>query len=318
MRFDFSGVPIFWRVTDALSRDIEPNDELWHSLFDTPAYRALTASEFSADFFKQCWRLAFRPGLRSENPPPGQLRFIQHYRQVVQAKEELEGFLEEMARSPDLYRSAVDMAMRHLPPGDYGDDPRVAFAVFDLDGRGYCPIVIDPLLAMTSGEALMPFLAHEFHHHYMCQLTGLQLGTSTDDRTALEWVVDQVHLEGLADMVNVDAEFEQGTVSESLADEVEKTPQFLRFMDTQLRSLGKHPDEASSIGEKIKGRLAASGHPVGYYMARMIRDQLGKTRLLDTCRDPLLFFRAYCEAEEHAGLASNLSAEGLKVLERSR
>ncbi len=317
MCLDFSSVDLFWPVADELSRGTEPDQKVWSSLFETPAYLALTASEFSVDFFKQCWRLAYSPHPCSEPPPPRRLRFVRHYRQVLEKKGELVQFLDKLGRCPDLYDRAVKMALHHLPPGDYADGPRVAFAVFDMDGRGYRPIVIDPLSAMTSGEQLVSFLAHEFHHHYVCQLTGLQLGTA-DDRTDLQWVVDQIHLEGLANMVNMDAQFEGGTCPPSFAEEVRKSPQFLFFMDAGLRALRTNPGEAESIGKKIRGRLASSGHPVGYHMARMIRDRLGKTRLLETTDDPLRFFRAFSEAEAAAGLCRTLTPGALDALEGVR
>ncbi|MFO8060577.1 MAG: DUF5700 domain-containing putative Zn-dependent protease [Bacillota bacterium] len=314
MCLDFSGVDLFWRIADDLSRGVEPGEKAWRSIFDTPAYRALTASEFSEDFFRECWHLAFHPDSRREDPPSSRLRFVRHYRRVLQRKRELLPFLDRLRHSPDLHDSAAKMALSHLPPGDYSA-PRVAFAVFDLDGRGYRPIVVDPLCAMTRGDQLLPFLAHEFHHHYVCQLTGVRLGTAQDNRTDLQWVVDQIHLEGLANMVNMDGPFKEGTCPECFAREVRRAPEFLLFMDGQLRSLGDCPGEASSAGREIRARLPSSGHPVGYYMTALIRDHLGKEQLLQNSGNALQFFRTFSRAEEAADLCRTLSPEALDILE---
>lgn len=315
MCYDVSSVDAFWRIADDLSRDIEPDEEVWASLFRTPGYRALTASEFTQDFFRESWRLAFSPGLGTESPPQRRLRYIQHYREVLDRKSEIVSFLDSVIRSRDLYKRAVEMAMNHLPREDYQDHPRIAFAVFDMDGRGYRPIVIDPLSAMTSGDGLIYFLAHEFHHHYVGELTGLRPGTAEDTRTDLEWVVDQIHFEGLANMVNWDADSERGAHSEAYLEELRRAPDFLRFMDSRLRTVQEREVSVEEIGREVRRHLAHSGHPAGYHMAVTIRDQLGKARLLETTHDPRLFFRAFSEAEVKGGLQQTLTASALDVLD---
>jgi len=316
MSFDFSAVDAFWPAVDRLSEDQEPDADTWSHLFSRPAYRALTASEFSVAFFQRCWRLSYMPSRSSETPPGRLLHFIRHYRTVRDKRGELQDFLAGLARRPDVYERAVELARMHLPPDDSGEDPSAAFAVFDLDGRGYRPIVVDPLKARTAGNGLVPFLAHEFHHHYVSGRRGLPLGATHDDRTDLEWVADQIHLEGLANMVNVDPGFERGTCPPSFVEEVQRTPTFLHFFSQQLQRLGRRPQEAESIGRCIRTRLPESGHPVGYYVARTIRDRLGREKLLRTTDDPLLFFREFSRAERTAGRSPTLPRAALDALEQ--
>ena len=316
MSFDFSAVDHFWRMSEELTRGCEPGDRLWSAIFATAAYRALTASEFSRDFFKTCWRAAFRPDCEAETVSPHYDRFIDHYRRTARQRVPISKFLGELDGSGWLYERARKQAMEHLPPAHYPEDPEVAFAPFDLDGRGYRPIVIDPLCALTLAEKLVPFLAHEFHHHYVCQLTGLELGVGPDARTDLQWVVDQVHLEGLADMVNRDSAFEQGQSSPGFVSDVDEAPDYLASMNEHLRAVRRHPGDSERRFQKLRSNLASSGHPLGYYMARVIRRYLGRERLLETAHDPLLFFRCYVQAGERGGLEVTLQPEALEVLEQ--
>lgn len=314
MHYDFSSVDSFWPIVDALSRDVEPGEDTWASLFRTPGYRALTASEFSRDFFRECWRLAFQPSMQMEDPPPRRARYIEHYRKVLARKDEIVAFLQKCKRSHSLYDRAVEMAMEHLPPADYRDHPRLAFVVFDMDGRGYQPIVVDPLSAMASGDGLVYFLAHEFHHHYVGELTGLRPGSSQYTYSDLEWVVDQIHREGLANMVNWEADSRRGVHSEAYLEALRRAPEYLRFMDSRLQAVQERGDTIEDIGGELRRNLAYSGHPVGYYMARTIRDNLGRASLLECTHDPLVFFLTFAEAERKAGLKQTLTLESQGML----
>jgi len=48
--FDFTAIDLFWDIQTTLAADEEPTEQQWQALFDTPGYRALTASEFPVDF----------------------------------------------------------------------------------------------------------------------------------------------------------------------------------------------------------------------------------------------------------------------------
>lgn len=59
--FDFSGMDRFWEVVAVLEADRDPTTAQWNALFETPGYRALTASEFDRSFLEDAFEIAFRP-----------------------------------------------------------------------------------------------------------------------------------------------------------------------------------------------------------------------------------------------------------------
>jgi len=123
------------------------------------------------------------------------------------------------------------------------------------------------------------------------------MGNEQDLRSDLEWVMDQIHLEGLADMVNVGAEFDIFSKDNSYAQKVREAPQFLRFFACKLQTLANDPSRRDDIEYDIRRSLPQSGHPVGYYMARHISDTLGRKRLLECTDNPMKFFEAFCQTE---------------------
>jgi hypothetical protein len=104
---DFSGVDEFWKITSILVQDIEPDENDWNALFNTPGYSILTESEFSKDYFKNYFRLAYMPNkkdmLREElGKPHWRVQYLRHMTTVLSQKEEKET---KRARSKPKYKS---------------------------------------------------------------------------------------------------------------------------------------------------------------------------------------------------------------------
>lgn len=321
---DVSGIELFWRVVDSLSRDEEPNPELWRSLFASPGYSALTRSEFAPSTFQENFRLAYMPSLRdslARTLDEGTTdRRLRHYVQVAERRSELADFAEELKRF-DLMVEPSRLAAEWLPrPLPDGPAP-VALVVFAMDARGYDPIVIDLLAARELD--LHSFLAHESHHWYRNDRATVEWNAVPPHDEDVLWTLYQIQGEGIADQIDkrpwidggepVPAPFE--SYSAGYLEELAATPATIRGLDSLLTELGAatDPGHRARIGARIAGLVPMSGHPTGYYMARTILEQLGRERLVQNVTNPAAFFRAYDEAARASG-GPTLSPEALLSL----
>ena len=316
--FDFTGAEQFFRLSGLLQEGGEPSPSAWRALFDTPGYRALTAGEFQPHFLKDVWRLALSPRLASERQKmEGQAgRMARHARKAVSRKEELLEFRDLLvSRQEDLLQQARQKALRYLPEGQFEDWSEVAFLVFDSDARGYVPLAVDLMFALDLGNPcrLASLLAHEYHHQQVFGLRGLAPG-GPDKRHDIVWILDQIHLEGIADMITV-PEMEEADRNRFAA-RVERAPEYLARLDRGIREAASNPDRADQWGRRLREDLPESGHPIGYFMARIISRHLGHEALVQAATHPLRFLRAFSRACRKGGHEAPLSDEA--ILEAAR
>ncbi|MEW6524804.1 MAG: DUF5700 domain-containing putative Zn-dependent protease [Bacillota bacterium] len=228
-------------------------------LFATPGYRALTVSEFCPGFFQVKWRLAFKPELareRQEALALGRDRFLAHYVHVGQRRAELVEYEEQLGDDDRLLARARSLAEEYLPAGDYAYYP-VSFVIFDRDARGYRPVVVDLLNALDQGERLVYLLAHELHHYYVGMLRrgGITDQELADTRSDLAWIVDQIQLEGVADLTNVLLWFGQGQVSPEYLDAVAGAPAYLRQLERGLEAVSRDRGLLGEVSRQLRQDL---------------------------------------------------------------
>jgi hypothetical protein len=321
---DFSGIELFWQIVDLLSQDEEPSPELWRALFATPGYRALTRSEFEPSFFQGSFRLAYMPSLSDslatalEEGRDG--RLLRHYRQVEERRAELEAFAKDLKRSGPMEEPSR-LAGEWLPHPSPEEPAPLALVVFDLDARGYDPIVIDVMAAKELD--LLSFLAHESHHWYRNDRAMVDWDGVAPHDEELLWTLYQIQGEGIADQIDKRSWIDGGApvpaAREAYAtDYIETlaaTPATIRELDSLLAALGaaSEEDHRAGIGTRFAALVPMSGHPTGYYMARMILEVLGRERLVIDVANPVAFFQAYDEAARASG-AQGLSPEALRSL----
>jgi hypothetical protein len=309
--FDFSGMERFWDVVSVLEADRDPTTDQWSALFETPGYRALTASEFDRSFLQDAFTLAFRPPrdarLSGELVEQTVRRYVEHYRQVGERRTELEE-QQRLLRTEPISTAAREAAFRYLPEIPISEDPPVAFVIFANDGRGYSPIVIDLLASML--QDLNPFMAHEFHHWFRNRILEFDRDSVDPEDASLMWVLDQIQAEGIADLIDKRRWFEREGEARGPGDpgyvvrfreNVRQAPEFLRSLDRRLIAIAEDPSGRQAIGEEIRELLPQSGHPVGYYMASRILEELGLAPLVERVGSPFHFFRLFNEATEEAG-----------------
>jgi len=323
-QFDFSGTDGLWQAHDQLRAGMEVPDAQWKRLSATPGYAALTASEFPREAFVRRWVAAFGPGeqaqaARAEYEAKGD-PYLAHYLEVSRRRDELGCFQDELARrAGETMRLADARAREFLPAGpEYPDTTGAAFVIFGPDARGYVPVVIDLLFAMTLGDRLWLLLAHEAHHQMVAAARGTRIGQAGYARDDLEWVVDQIHLEGVADMVSSDPA-RPGPMFD-LA-ELATVPAYLAELDRGLSEVLREPAKRAEVGARLRAGLRLAGHPAGYYIAETISRTLGHDTLAASALDPAEFFAAYRRAADRAagertdrGRSPGLSADALAMV----
>ncbi len=316
MLFDCRPMSLFWEVASTLRSGREPGREEWQALFGTPGYQALTASEFPAGFFQKRWRLAYNPLWKGSGQALEEDdRFIRHYRRVMALRNLLGEFQNQLTEQPDMTEEIMDLARRYLPQGEYGDSLSVQILVFDYDARGYTPVVVDILYALENRDSLIPLLAHELHHQCVMKLRGIGQADGADQRSDLQWIVDQIHLEGMADMIDKVPWIEEGSAAAlGYREQVDRAPVYIEKLDQGIAAMIRDRGALAQVSASLRSDLPGSGHPVGLYMAQLIAGQLGAERLIGGVKDPLAFLEDYREAASLAGIDPHLSARSVEFL----
>lgn len=294
--FEFGGMSAFWRIVDVLQADKEPPKHQWDELLDSPGYVALS-SEFKPNFFKEKYRLAYKPSseaARKKAVSRGDW-YVKHYVDVAERREELEAWLTNLGEREDFIEGPVSKAGEWIP-SDVEGSPIVAFAVFDMDSRGYETIVIDPLFAVSLGADFGDLLAHELFHNVARRFYVYDPEKVEANDSDIMWTLRQLNEEGIADQIF--------TLAYPSRDEhVADSPWVIQEMDRLIRRIAINED-VGELSKMLRMTPPKAGHPTGHYMAKNIIEVLGKERLLETIGDPFGFIRAYDEAAKRRGLKS--------------
>lgn len=304
--FDFSGTESFWSIVEILEQDKDPSGSQWDSLLSTSGYHALTASEFDPDFFIEYFTLAFKPSrkdkLQELMKDPAKKRYLQHYLEARKRKSELIRQQKKLQSEPILAK--VLLSTRKFLPIEFpSDNPPVAFVIFANDGRGYDPIVID-LLASLTWEFDM-FLAHESHHWYRNRVLAYNPEKIDPEFELLIATLNQIQAEGIADQIDkADWTELQSNVPAPLQKYIDRymealagTPHLIKTLDSLILLMSAAPESKyQQYQREIADLVPMSGHPTGFYMARLIIEELGVERLVRDVGNPIAFCRQYDEA----------------------
>ncbi len=302
---DLSGVRLFLDLTAQLEQDKEPTPGQWEALFATPGYAALTKSEFTKEFFVERFKMAFMPSRKADLEAQMKkdtgfwAQFLPHYVKARQMRKEIERRVAEMATA-EFTDEAIRRASAFLPSPMPSGPPAVAFVVFGPDARGYDPVVID-ILFLNDREEFLNMVAHEFHHWYRNRIA-----TDLTRDEAILWVIQQVALEGTADLINVPAWIDKPVETLDPSDRLfvewyQKSGEVIGTMDRLFAQMQDGAANRQDLGTQLRKAVPRSGHPTGYFMARTIVDTLGKDAVIRTVSNPFAFFRTYNDAAKRKG-----------------
>ena len=317
---DFSGVHAFWRLVDILQVQGEPTADAWNELFATPGYAALEARERRSASIKLAMRAAFAPSNRRLRDSllaanGWTARVIRHVQSLPPRRAVLDAFADRMRRD-DVVSRAAARAQTLLPAGtvDRFGTPSVAFLFFLPDGRGYPGLIVADLANVMSKTDPQQFFAHEATHFYWAHLSLARRAVGDTATTAgarsLESLLTKIAEEAAGDQFDkstaVDASDETlARISPDTSfrrylaeyrDEVRRAPDELRRLDALLARVSSDTSRMQAIVDSASRALPLEGRPVGMYMARAIRAQLGDAALAAIAGDGVGFFRAYQHA----------------------
>ena len=303
--FEFSGVEKFWDIVKTFERNEEPTPLDWKILFSTPGYKVLTRGEFTQKFFKDNFRLVFKPKKKKELEKAlksGKNRsHLLHYIKVRDNKNKVKDQVKKL--KTDFYNNRVmKKAFQYLPRKKIYGFPPVSFVIFENNGRGSSPIVVD--LAATMEWDFMSFLSHEYHHWYRNkQLKYSENKISNEDRSIIT-ALSLIEAEGIADMVDKKDWYTKPSNSVSdyarrYISDVKRTPEIIKIMNDSFEKLSKSNN--SQIGRKVLNSLPQRGHTTGYYMARMILEKFSNKDLAECVGNPFDFILLYNKSALKSG-----------------
>ena len=305
--FEFSGIDQFWGIVKTLESDREPNNNEWNKLFDTPGYKVLTSGEFNPEFFKQKFRLVFKPSLKSElENELNSGRDIYHLKHYMKVRDNKEKIREQQSRlkSNRYNSSAIKRTLEYLPQNRVSDYPPVSFVIFESNGRGSSPIVVD--LAASIEWDFMGFISHEYHHWYRNRQLQINLRKVTSEDRDIVEALSLIEAEGIADMVDKKDWYTKPSNAVSdyarrYLQDVQSTPHIINQIDLTFQQIAKNPKNKKYLGSKILNMLPQRGHTTGYFMARLILEKFSSRELVKCVGNPFEFFLLYNKASIKSG-----------------
>jgi hypothetical protein len=321
--FEFSGIDQFWNIIKTLESNREPSQKEWDKLFETSGYKVLLKSEFNRKFFEDNFRLVFKPNeseklslaLRSKK----NIAHLSHYIKVKENKEKIREQYKKLKRNKE-HSAVLERTLEYLPQRRVSQNPPVSFLIFESNGRGSSPIVVD--LAASIEWDFVSFLAHEYHHWYRNrQLQFNQNKISVDDIEIVN-AFSLIEAEGIADMVDKKEWYTKpnNAISDYAREylyDVQRTPSIISYIDQALIHLSKNPGQERKIGREIINVLPQRGHTTGYFMARLILEKMSKRELVKTVGNPFDFLKLYNEAaKKTGGKYPGFSNEAIEIIDR--
>ncbi|MCW8850089.1 MAG: hypothetical protein OQJ81_08955 [Melioribacteraceae bacterium] len=319
--FEFSGIHQFWEIVKSFKANREPTRNEWNKLFNTPGYKVLVSSEFTEDFFKNNFRLVFNPNnkkeLEAELKSGRNSHHLNHYIKVRDNKDKIRDQLKKL-QSNRYNSDALKKTLEYLPQNRVSDYPPVSFVIFESNGRGSSPIVVD--LAASIEWDFMGFLSHEYHHWYRNRQIQINLNSVSDDDRDIVQALSLIEAEGIADMVdkkdwytkpsNSISEYARGYLQY-----VQSTPHIINQIDLTLQQILKNPQNKKYYANKILNMLPQRGHTTGYFMARLILEHFSNKELVKCVGNPFEFILLYDKASIKSGSKyPGFSDESIKLL----
>lgn len=319
--FDFSGMDQFWKIVKTLESNREPSKSDWNQLFSTPGYKILTSGEFNKQFFIDNFRLVFKPSNRKKLEESLKnkkyLHHLNHYIKVRDNKNLIKDQQKLLTRN-NYNNIAIDRTIEFLPQNNVYEYPPVSFLIFESNGRGSSPIIVD--VAASIEWDFISFLSHEFHHWYRNrQLQFSYTDIAFEDQDIIK-VFSMIEAEGIADMVDKKDWFTKpnSAISEyarGFIRDVGKTPAVIVSMDEVLNQIYKDPKQKKNLAKRLYYLLPQKGHTTGYFMASLILEKFSKSKLVMCVGNPFEFILLYNKAAKmSAGRYPSFSDESIKLI----
>jgi hypothetical protein len=314
IQLDFSGIDQLTRIITILEEDRIPDQNEWDLLFNTPGYAALTKSEFTTEYFINAFKLTFMPSMQDsisiELQKIGGMKkeYLAH---ILKLKTEMEAINDQRKylESSNIFLKATELTKLYLPDNLLKEKVLVpvSFVIFGNDARGYTPIVIDLLYSIDEEESLRRLVAHEAHHYFRNKNNLISYPGKNDPDFNIIWVCNQLQSEGIADIIDKEVLFFNNGLKEDTKWAV-KYRDYFNSSDSVINDLDqlfmKYYNDKSlqlELSGKIRNAVPMSGHPTGYFMAKIILEEIGIEKLIENINNPFYFIKSYNKAVDQSG-----------------
>lgn len=335
---DLSGIDAFYTLLPMLKNDPGPSEEQWRAFRQTGGYRFI---DFDNKELKRRLTIAFSPSEATQRDSILAMtsfnfdtHTVSHLIDVDRRWEEIQSFREE-TDFKKLLMDAHHRVKKFLPERVDTDSsvPPLYFAFYQPDAASQDSVIIaDLLTAMTLGtETFTNLVAHEMHHYYRKRHNPLLSGESIYEYGGNEYqvirTIAKLQSEGTADLIDkkhpavpgetIYSQLLSPSFLEDYRSSFYATPTTLRQLDSMLIVAARAPGYVDSPMYQL---LSMGGHPSGFYMALLIREELGIKPLIDEFDNPVAFIRIYNEAVKQRGgdehIFSPAALEYLSTIEK--
>ncbi|MCG8331209.1 MAG: hypothetical protein MI974_26200 [Chitinophagales bacterium] len=331
-QFSDASFGIFWESMDQIERQDETSIEDLEKLWRSPGYSSWMGSKRSQSIFYNYFTLVNDPKLQDSlqhelaRSTGYRLILFKHFIEAKQKRTELHEFAEKIKTS-DIIEQAKKHAFKYLPDtlSVEDDSTIIAMMIFQPDAFAIPEdnvVLMDVLFAYNYGEGFESFLGHELHHIYAGKYLS-KLKTADYKNEALVWSIDKLRSEGIADLIDKEHILEKVNKSEhdqKYIDHYRNSKRHLQTIDSLLQEIAKDTLKFKELGKKVRRELPYSAHPMGLYIAKIIKNNRGPEALLHCLESPFPFLYLYNEiARESQGkyhVFSDLSIQYLQALEQ--
>ena len=300
-------------LAQQLANGKQPTEQQWATLFESDGYQsylcgfdeeqrknyirsALTAI-FSEDHISQRDSLLAMPMPIDQDPRPWLLHH--NFQRLKLQMDSIDRFLAE-TDFPALLEEGRTMTQRFLPQAALNTTPdlhEVNLILMEPDAYVTgCGLIVDAVNVANQGtEEFVKLLAHEYHHNYRNM-------TAPNYKHPLMSQLDDAHTEGLADLIDKPLPpikhfgFYPKFITDRYNEAYANTPQMLAHLDSLTQSHLAGTLDETAYEQALAGYFPMTGHPNGFYMANLIREQGKMDELIATYDDLIAFVLLYNEA----------------------
>jgi len=319
---DLSAVDCFRRIIAILKQDKEPESMLWDIFFRNPGYRALFNHEsyYSREKITDLITLVFKPSREAEFKAALNDGGSYMLNNFISHKKELSNVLRAVERLRDgrLFKKTVDQVRTLLPQkckeGFF--PPSLSFIYFDGDVRyGYPVMVADPMWLVESPESFLYFLKAYLIYVSADRARSFTEADLTQRQYAFIIGLKRIQQLGLCDLLAIeDGTLKKMDVYTRYQSALPEFPQRIGDLDAVLARAENHPHAWKEFTRAANKCSVRPGYPVGYRMASIILDILGRDALAESLGNPFAFVRLYQKAALKKGNLPLFSAESMNYI----
>ncbi len=317
-------------ATIDLIRSVQKGEKLtdadWEKLFSTDGFKCYferTAAKGEKQMIKNAIILCFDKTKQSERDsllalPLGEvdsrvynLMVVHNFYKLSTRLDEVEEFLKN-TDFESMMDKAQDVVKTFLPP-EAGEAEINPFNLYLIATLGEAKVsgsfvFMDMNYAKDLSDSnTINLLAHEYHHNYRGIGLAKMFESNPPAQDILLVALNEIHREGTADLIDKpsspmeEMDYPASLINAYLQD-LKNTPAKLKQIDLITQNyLEEQTDETKKAYNEIGSMIKFGGHSNGYYMATLIKNQLGIEPIIKTYADIQSFIKLYNEAAKKAG-----------------